>query len=123
RIGRIVEKTSTINVNTLLAEVVEMLAPVAPVTIDIIIQPDMPIVTGEYTQIQQVFQNLLENAIKYMGAPAGKITVTHEDAGDYWQFCVRDTGQGIDPKYHDRIFRIFQTLSSHDESDNTGIGL
>ncbi len=84
----------------------------------------LPAVMADETQLIQLFQNLIGNAIKYQapGTPRVHISVT-ENGGDSWTFSVRDNGLGIDPKYFERIFGMFQRLHKRDEFDGTGIGL
>lgn len=85
---------------------------------------DLPLVTGDETQLVQLLQNLISNAIKYKRpdrAPRVHISATHE--GNEYIFSVRDNGIGIDTKYYDRIFQIFQRLHARTEYEGTGIGL
>jgi signal transduction histidine kinase len=105
----------------MLHEVVELLAPPAEVTITI--DPDMPTVVTERTPLQQVFMNLIGNAIKYNQRPGATIQVSARDAGRFYAFSITDNGPGIAPEYHERIFGIFQTLESRDKVEGTGIGL
>lgn len=121
RIGRVREKDEKINVNTLVNTIVESLAP--PASITITIENELPVITGERIRIEQLFQNLISNAIKFMDKPAGEIKVGSSTAENEWEFRVSDNGAGIDPKYHDKIFQIFQTLNPRDEFESTGIGL
>jgi len=83
----------------------------------------MPTIATERTPLQQVFMNLINNAIKYNRQPGARITVSSRDAGSMYAFSVADNGPGIEPEYHDRIFGIFQTLESRDRVEGTGIGL
>jgi PAS domain S-box-containing protein len=121
RIGRIVGQTTLIDLNRLLPEVIDLLAP--PPSIRIEIAPELPAIIGDKIRIQQIFANLIGNAVKFMDKPDGKIAVRCDDAGADWRFSVADNGPGIDPKYHERIFQIFQTLQPRDEVENTGVGL
>ena len=73
--------------------------------------------------LQQVFANLIGNAIKYHPKQQGKIIISCEEEESYYRFAVADDGMGIDPQYHDRIFGIFQTLQARDTVESTGIGL
>ncbi len=121
RIGRIINQHERIPLNTLVRDIIDSLAP--PETIEIIIDAHLPEVVCDATRITQVFQNLISNAISYMDKPEGKIRIGARDDGDAWTFSVADNGPGIDPKHHERIFQIFQTLTPCDEQESTGIGL
>jgi len=121
RVGRVREEHVPMDLNELVLEVVDMLAP--PENIKITVDGTLPTVVAEKTRITQVFQNLLSNAVKYMDKPAGRIEVRCADQGDFWQFSITDNGPGIDSKYFDKIFQIFQTLSPRDQFESTGVGL
>jgi light-regulated signal transduction histidine kinase (bacteriophytochrome) len=83
----------------------------------------LPRVMGDPSQLRQVFQNLLSNAIEYSGDEPPRIDVSAERDGADWVVSVRDQGVGIDPDDADRIFEVFQRLHTHDEHPGTGIGL
>jgi signal transduction histidine kinase len=83
----------------------------------------LPAVSCDRTRLTQVFQNLISNAVKYMDKPQGQIRVGCTDEGASWRFHVADNGPGIDSKYFDRLFRMFQTLAPKDDRESTGIGL
>lgn len=72
----------------------------------------------------QLFQNLVSNALKFREhGRSVEIEGGHERKNDFWQFSVKDNGIGIDPKFSDRIFVIFQRLHPHKKYPGTGIGL
>ena len=82
----------------------------------------LPRVEGDASQLRQVFQNLLENALEYSdGTP--RVHVSAERDGEEWVVSVRDEGIGIAPDERERIFEVFQRLHSREEHDGTGIGL
>jgi light-regulated signal transduction histidine kinase (bacteriophytochrome) len=84
----------------------------------------LPAITTGNTQLTQLFQNLVGNAIKYHGAEAPRIHVSAtKSGGSEWIFAVRDNGLGIDPQYFDKIFVLFQRLHGREEFAGTGIGL
>ncbi|GMT50358.1 MAG: hypothetical protein IEMM0008_1897 [bacterium] len=83
----------------------------------------LPLIFGEMTPFVQIFQNLISNAIKYMDKPEGEINISCDEDGDYWTFAVSDNGPGIDERYYDKIFQIFQTLVPRDDFESTGVGL
>jgi two-component system, chemotaxis family, sensor kinase Cph1 len=83
----------------------------------------LPTVMADRTQLMQMFQNLLGNAIKFRSQRPLKIHISAERIEDAWLFSVRDNGIGIDPQFSDRIFVIFQRLHTRDEYPGTGMGL
>ncbi|WP_459881169.1 PAS domain-containing sensor histidine kinase [Halorubrum gandharaense] len=83
----------------------------------------LPVVEGDASQLRQVFQNLLDNAITYSGEEPPRIEVTAEQQGDEVVVSVRDEGIGIDPEHQDRIFEVFNRLHTQEEYSGTGIGL
>jgi PAS domain S-box-containing protein len=113
--------SSKIEVQTVVRLVLSTLAPEKH--INITIQSDLPVINADNIRIQQVFQNIMSNAIKYCNQNEGKIELGCTDADDFWEFFIKDNGDGIDEMHHERIFKIFQTLKPRDEMENTGIGL
>jgi PAS domain S-box-containing protein len=84
----------------------------------------LPFVLADETQLVQLFQNLVGNAIKYHNGSAPLVHVSASRAGETaWTFSVRDNGLGIDPRYFEKIFGMFQRLHKRDEFAGTGIGL
>jgi PAS domain S-box-containing protein len=121
RVGRVKEAHTPVDLNRLLADVVDLLAP--PPRFRITVAPGLPTVLIEPTRIQQVFHNLISNAIKYMDKPDGRIDIDCADDGSHWRFSVRDNGPGIEQRHFERIFQLFQTLASRDRVESTGVGL
>ncbi len=121
RVGRIKEDLMEIDLNTLLPGIIDAIA--APEYIHIRVEGPLPVIECEKTRVIQVFQNLLTNAVKYMDKAAGRIVVACTEDDDAWTFRVSDNGPGIEEKYFDRIFKIFQTLAPRDEFESTGVGL
>jgi light-regulated signal transduction histidine kinase (bacteriophytochrome) len=84
----------------------------------------LPAIPMDETQLVQLFQNLVGNAIKYRTAEVPRVHVSATKSGrSEWIFCVQDNGMGIDPQYFERIFIIFQRLHGREEFKGTGIGL
>jgi PAS domain S-box-containing protein len=121
RVGRVEEEKVVVNLNELVTEVIDMIAP--PENVTITIENELPTVECEQTRIMQVFQNLLSNAVKYMDKPQGQIKIGCIEENGFWEFYVADNGPGIEEKYFEKIFQLFQTLAPRDESESTGIGL
>jgi PAS domain S-box-containing protein len=83
----------------------------------------LPTVVADATQLSQLFQNLIGNAIKYRNKRRPKIRVEAVSSGNEWVFSVQDNGIGIEPQYFERIFQMFQRLHTHKDYSGTGIGL
>jgi light-regulated signal transduction histidine kinase (bacteriophytochrome) len=84
----------------------------------------LPAITSDDTQLTQVFQNLVGNAIKYRSTEVPRVHVSaSKNGGNEWIFSVHDNGLGIAPQYFERIFVLFQRLHGREEFEGTGIGL
>lgn len=83
----------------------------------------MPFVIGDSTQLSQLFQNLIGNAIKFRGPATPRVKVSAQRNGKGWELAVADNGIGIDPEFTGKIFGVFKRLHSHEEYSGTGIGL
>ncbi len=122
RVGRSKEETVPVDCNALVAETVDLLAPGEKFTVTV--DENLPTVTVDRTKLGEVFQNLVSNAIKYIDKPHGEIRIgCNPDGGKGWRFFVSDNGPGIDEKYHEKVFQIFQTLGPKDTPGSTGVGL
>ncbi|MEG4203663.1 PAS domain S-box protein [Microcoleus sp. Pol7_A1] len=121
RVGRIQVSSEIVQVEKLLAEIIDSLAP--PPGFEIKIEPGMPTFVTEKLPLQQVFSNLISNAIKHNRCESGNVKISVKELDDFYEFSVEDDGPGIAPEYHDKVFVIFQTLEARDKVENTGIGL
>ena len=91
-----------------------------PNHIKVNITTSLPTVKGNKFRLQQLFQNLISNAVKYNDKEQGTVKISCKDDQQFWLFSIEDNGPGIPKKYHEKIFQIFQTL---DTIESTGIGL
>ena len=89
----------------------------------VITHDHLPIVIADASQITQLFQNLISNAIKFSGGEPPVIHSAAEQRGNEWVFSIRDSGIGIAPEFHERIFLIFQRLHGMQDCPGTGVGL
>lgn len=121
RAGRIEVAVEPIHLKDLLEEVIDSLAP--PSSFKIILPSVNPKLLTKPLLLTQVFANLIGNAIKHHERPDGQIQISIQERGDVYEFSVSDDGPGIAPEHHEKVFGIFQTLKSRDNTDNTGIGL
>lgn len=88
-----------------------------------VVTAEMPIVSGDFSQLLQLLQNLIANAVKYRGADTPRLHITAQRGKNEWVFAVRDNGIGIDEKFTERIFEIFYRLHTAQAYPGTGIGL
>lgn len=83
----------------------------------------LPTLVGDEPQLTHLFQNLIDNAIKYRNELSPVIHIRADRQGSDWRFSVRDNGIGVPAQYKDRIFHMFQRLHGRDTYEGTGIGL
>jgi PAS domain S-box-containing protein len=121
RAGRVRDAVTMVDVGALLVETIELLAPDPPASITLV--PPMPVFVTERVPLQQVFINLIGNALKYADRPDAHVEIAAETRGEFVRFAVSDNGPGIAPQFQDRIWQIFQTLAPRDKVEGTGIGL
>lgn len=121
RAGRKVGTHRQIDSHALVLDVVQLLDP--PETISVSIEGQLPTFHTHATPLEQVFRNLIGNAIKHHPGPDGRIVVSCSDDGDSYVFSVSDDGEGISKEYEDRVFEMFQTLKSRDQVEGSGMGL
>lgn len=88
-----------------------------------VVYKDLPHVAVDGVHLQQLFQNLISNAIKYRASEEPQIRISAEKSNGYWCFSVKDNGIGINPQYASTVFRLFKRLHGHGEYPGTGVGL
>lgn len=122
RAGRVKARPEHVDVAHLLRETIDLIAP--PFGMSVVAEGELPTLVADRARLQQVFMNLIGNAVKHHHEPTkGTIRIAAEDAGDFWRFTVQDDGPGIAERFHEKIFVIFQTLEARDKVEGTGIGL
>ncbi|NKZ03517.1 HAMP domain-containing protein [Actinomadura latina] len=124
RVGRMTQPEESVDLAGVVRRALDNLAALREETGAEVDVRDLPDVSGDRTQLTQLFQNLIGNAIKFRreGVPPRVVIDARRD-GDEWVFGCADNGIGVEPRYADRIFLIFQRLHPRDEYTGTGIGL
>ncbi|MHB1034116.1 MAG: ATP-binding protein [Pirellulales bacterium] len=123
RIGRMVNMSVEVPLSQLAGEVVDILAgAIAKRGVQVRVSPELPIVRGDRTRFMELVQNLVDNAVKFTGdQPAPQIEIGCRKDGREIVCYVRDNGIGLDPRFGERIFGLFEQL--HTETGGTGVGL
>ncbi|MGB7441416.1 MAG: PAS domain S-box protein [Coleofasciculaceae cyanobacterium] len=121
RVGRVQSKLELVDVEILLKEIIELLTQPPEFTIKVM--PGMPTLRTDRLLLEQVFTNLISNAIKHCKKSHGQVIISCQEKQDFYEFSVADNGTGIATEFHDKIFVMFQTLESRDTMENTGVGL
>ncbi|MEK6743287.1 MAG: PAS domain S-box protein [Nitrospirota bacterium] len=141
RVGRTREEMQLVDLDTVVKDVIDLVAP--PERVAVTIETKLPTLLCEKNRIHQVFQNLISNAVKHLDKPEGIIRIGCVDSSElgdtplspplsrgelkgdeeFHTFYVSDNGPGIEEQYFDKIFQMFQTLKPRDEVENTGVGL
>ena len=121
RAGRVTERAVLVDTHKLVDDVVDLMTIPAPAKV--IVEGPMPALESAVPPLQQIFMNLIGNALKYNDSPEPRVWISSADRDHFVQFSVRDNGRGIPAEYHDRIWGIFQTLEARDKVEGTGIGL
>lgn len=125
RVGKDKQKTTSINIQETILHVIQGLKlAIEEGQVEIIYPESLPTITADSSQINQLFQNLIFNAIKYHAKDRPCIIkISNKKTDNMWLFSIEDNGIGIDSEYFDRIFVIFKRLHGKDQYSGTGIGL
>jgi PAS domain S-box-containing protein len=112
-------KKENVDLNLVMSDIIHLLH--IPEHIKLEILNPLPIIMGDSTMLQQLFQNIVGNSIRYIDKKKGLIQIDFKNQKSFYEFSIKDNGMGIDKKYHDKIFKIFHSLNK--SKDSTGIGL
>lgn len=124
RVGTQVSTKNFIDANQLIAESVKVHNNAIEETKAVVNWNNLPRIHGCQTKLQQVFQNLIGNALKYQKTSNQPvISISCSETDTHWKFIVSDNGIGIEEKYYEKIFTVFQRLHNKNEYSGTGIGL
>ena len=117
--GANTSKQEIVNLNKTLNNLKKVLF--IPENISLNVLTKLPIIVGDDIKFQQLFQNLIGNAIKFSDKEKGIVEIDCVEKSTYYQFSIKDNGMGIEKKYHDKIFKAFHSLNKSE--DSSGIGL
>ena len=112
-------ENTLVDLNDVISEIREIIF--VPENVNIIIMNTLPSIKVDKTKIHQLFQNLISNAVVNIERENGLVEISSEENSTHWQFSVKDNGVGIPAEYHEKIFKVFQSIGHHERS--TGIGL
>ncbi|HEY8189906.1 MAG TPA: ATP-binding protein, partial [Micavibrio sp.] len=121
RAGRIADDPVEINTAKMIRQLMED-RPL-PEGFRLELPKEMPVVISSHTPLEQIFMNLISNACKHHDRTDGVIRIEAIDRGMFYEFAVVDDGPGISPQFHERIFKMFQTLKPRDDKESSGLGL
>lgn len=121
RAGRQKAETHNVDLSVDLPEIFRLVAGTDNFTLEIV--SPLPSLETAAAPLEQIFRNLISNAIKHHDIGNGVIRIDCARLGDHFEFTVTDDGPGIDPEYQERIFGMFQTIRARDEVEGSGVGL
>lgn len=121
RAGKVNNEVEKININTVVSEVLKRIAPANKYAI--YFDNSFPKILANYQDIDDIFYELISNAIKYNNNENPIVNITYKTENKYYVFCVADNGEGVSEEYHQKIFTIFQTLETRDKVESVGAGL
>ena len=121
RADRVKSPNVMVDVKALINEIFELIVQNSNVTIEL--PENLPVINTERMKLQQVFLNLISNSIKYNDKENAIIKIACVEEDEAYTFSVEDNGPGIEERYHEKVFIIFQTLQARDTFESTGVGL
>lgn len=121
RAGRASTEFEEVDTGRLIHDLVFLLSP--PEGMKVSVAPEMPVFRTARAPLEQVFRNLLANAIRHHDRKEGTIGVSARDAGEAWEFSVEDDGPGIPERFHAKIFEMFQQVRPREGAGGSGLGL
>ncbi len=127
RVGRVEDEKESVNMRELVREIVHELKPtIEKQAIRVAVSDELPVLWGSRKRIGQVFRNLIQNAVKYIGEPKEpliEVGGSNSPDGSRHLLWVKDNGMGIKKEFHEKVFQIFQRAPSTKKIEGTGIGL
>ena len=119
--GLMVEEKKEVDVKQLILDIRDQIMPTKQ--IDLVFASDMPIVLSHRNQLEQVVHNLMSNAIKFSPEEQARITWSCTEEDDKYELSIQDNGIGIEEKFFDKIFQLFQSLSVRQDSSGVGLAI
>lgn len=113
------ENSKEANIDEIIDDITHFI--IIPSNIQVVKETPLPIIKADEYRIKQVFMNLISNAVKFSDKPKGVIKIGAYEQANNWTFYVKDNGKGIEKKYFEKIFKIFETLN--DKNSASGVGL
>lgn len=124
RVGTLVQEFKDVDTQGALGKAIANLKTMIDETGSMVISEDLPQVRADETQLTLLFQNLIGNAIKFQNrSQIPRVHVSATRQAGFWCFSVQDNGIGIEAKYREKVFQVFQRLHTRQEYPGTGIGL
>jgi PAS domain S-box-containing protein len=121
RIGKVLIEIQLTDIKKMLYQIVETIVPSDGFAV--YIADTIPEIKIARILFEQIFTNLISNAVKYNDKPIGKIECLYESLTGFHQFTIKDNGPGIAKEYHEKVFKVFQTIEARDKKESTGVGL
>ncbi len=123
RVATVKQEMGFIDSKAIIADTCQVMAAVIEEKGAVIETAELPVIKADELQIKQIFQNLISNAIKYAGNNKPRVEIGWSDTDTHWCFSVKDNGIGVNPKYFEKIFVVFQRLHTKSAYSGTGVGL
>jgi signal transduction histidine kinase len=121
RLQLVMENCSQVDTNKVVSEVLANINP--PDNVKITVENELPVIDCEFSHAVLLFRHLIAKAVKFIDKPKGQIKIACSGKDGFWRFSVSDNGPGIEQRHYRKIFKLFQTLDSHDNGTGMGLGL
>jgi two-component system sensor histidine kinase/response regulator len=123
RVGRKFMEFENVDLNQLLKEIVTDIEPLIKKRNGEVVSPQLPTILIQRTWLKQLFMNLIDNGLKFNKSKVPRVEISYEEKETEYLFKVQDNGIGIEEKYHEKIFNLFERLHTREEYEGTGAGL
>ena len=110
-----------VDINVILNTIVNSIY--IPEHIKVLVKQKLPTLKADATRMQQLFQNLISNAVNYIDKEKGFVEVDYSETSEFYIFSIKDNGVGIPKEYHEKIFKMFSTLGNYENSSGIGLNI